>query len=84
VRRHTYEAYSVSKYRFAVKKSSKVSYKIPLFKMSHSVMCVIFPHENNAMLFSQAVSCDAVPVSTRINTFNFKYYSHLSFIKNNK
>ena len=47
-------------------------------------MCVIFPHENNAMLFSQAVSCDAVPVSTRINTFNFKYYSHLSFIKNNK
>lgn len=47
-------------------------------------MCGIFPHENNSMLFSQAVSCNAVPVSTRINTRNFKYYSHLPFIQNNK
>jgi len=34
VRRFLYEAYSESKYRFAVKKSSKVSYKILLLSDS--------------------------------------------------
>jgi len=47
-------------------------------------MCVIFPYENNSMLFNQAVSCDAVPVSNWLNICIFKYYSHLSFIQNNK
>ena len=41
-RKNNYEAYSESKYRFAVKKSSKVSYKILL--LSDSTFFIQFFH----------------------------------------
>jgi len=62
----TYEAYSESKYRFAVKKSIKVSYKILLF--SDSTFFKLFFH-----IFSAIIEAFIIAGHTFLYTLLIEY-----------